>query len=279
MRTVLLRQRDVPEFPGATPETDLIAIDQPVDSDRLRTITTAQLWAPRTDPFERLPALLAQMPALVSLTISGSSMSGDAITRMQDSELPAGLEELHVLVETGKVLRWPDIRLPGLRALTVVGEFRFDTSAFPALEHLSFRPDRQLRTLRQALELPLTSINLQAVPTDETIFAELARRPLRFLGLHGGTKLTTLTGITDLQMLTSLQAKNLRNLADLAALRELPHIERLDIQYCTSIENIEVINDLSSLQQLTLVGCGNVGLDRIIRTIERLPKHTIGTTS
>lgn len=138
--------------------------------------------------------------------------------------------------------------MQGLRALTVVGEFRFDTSAFPALEHLSFRPDRQLRTLRQALELPLTSINLQAVPTDEAIFRELARRPLRFLGLHGGNKLTTLTGIDQLRMLTSMQMKNLRNLSDLAALRELPHLERLDIQYCTRIENIEVINDLPSLQ-------------------------------
>lgn len=76
-----------------------------MDSERLRAITRAQLWAPLTDPFERLPALLAQMPALVSLTISGSTMSGEAITRMQESELPAGLEELHVLVETGKGLR------------------------------------------------------------------------------------------------------------------------------------------------------------------------------
>lgn len=277
-RTVLLRHRNESEFPGVGESKDILVVDQPVDPARLAAITTAQVWAPRQDPFAELPEALAAMPALDSLTISASSATVAAISSLTDGSLPAALRELRILLDDGKTLRWPHITLPHLRALTVVAEFRFENDAFPHLESLSFRPDRTLRTLRQALALPLDELHLQAVPADEGIFELLAERPLRSLGLHGGTKLTSLTGIEALPELTLLRLKNLRNLSDIAALRALPRLEHLDIQYCTKIGDIEVLNDLPQLRRLTLVGCGDVGLERVQHTIDRLERRTIGAT-
>ncbi|MFC9985440.1 hypothetical protein, partial [Microbacterium keratanolyticum] len=224
------------------------------------------------------PEILSAMSALQSLTISGSSAVSAAITQLKEGDLPSQLSEIRVLIDDGKTLHWPRITLPNLRALTVVGELRFDEEQFPLLESLSFRPDRSLRTLRQALALPLVDLHLQLVPTDEEIFELLAARPLHSLGLHGGTKLTTLNGIGALSDLTTLRVKNLRNLSDISGLRMLPRLERLDLQYCTKISNIEVVNDLDSLSRLTLVGCGNVGVEKIQHTIDGLAQRTVGAT-
>lgn len=276
--TVLLRQRNESEFRGISRAREVVVVDQPRDLAHLPTITTAQLWAPHADPFLELPEILSAMSALQSLTISGSSAVSAAITQLKEGDLPSQLSEIRVLIDDGKTLHWPRITLPNLRALTVVGELRFDEEQFPLLESLSFRPDRSLRTLRQALSLPLVGLHLQLVPTDEEIFEMLAARPLHSLGLHGGTKLTTLDGIGALSDLTALQVKNLRNLGDISGLRMLPRLERLDLQYCTKISNIEVINDLDSLSRLTLVGCGNVGVEKIQHTIDGLAQRTVGAT-
>jgi len=95
----------------------------------------------------------------------------------------------------------------------------------------------------------------------------------------GGTKLKSLDGIETLAALTSVWLKNLSSLTDIRALVGLEQLKKLDIQYCKKIANIEVINDLSALRELTLVGCGKVGLKKIQAKIESLQKRTIGATT
>ncbi|MCK3769773.1 hypothetical protein MZK47_08845 [Microbacterium aerolatum] len=68
-------------------------------------------------------------------------------------------------------------------------------------------------------------------------------------------------------------------MSDISALRKLPKLTRLDIQYCRKIQGIEVLADLTSLERLTLVGCGDLGLTEVQNVIDRIPRTTIGATS
>lgn len=153
--------------------------------------------------------------------------------------------------------------------------------SFPALKVLSLYPDKSLRNLRQALALPLEELNILNVPVDGEIFNILSASVggLERLGLLGGSKLKSLDGIETLAALTSVWLKNLSSLTDIQALTGLEQLQKLDIQYCKKMANIEVINDLSALRELTLVGCGKVGLERIQAKIESLQKRTIGATT
>lgn len=102
---------------------------------------------------------------------------------------------------------------------------------------------------------------------------------LEHLGLLGGTKLRSLAGVEALAGLQSVWLKNLSSLDDIRALAGLEHLQRLDVQYCKRIANIEVINDLFALRELTIVGCGKVGLEKIEAKIKSLQKSTVGGTT
>ncbi|MFS3128968.1 hypothetical protein ACLM5J_11250 [Nocardioides sp. Bht2] len=275
--TVLLHSSHAEQFTGSG--RDLLFLDRPVDADTLARITSLQLWAPHHDPIQQLPPIITAMTSLKSLTISGSSTAPSLITQAGQGDLPQGLAELHLQQDYGKVLTWPEVAMPSLTTLSVAGRFRFDNAAFPALTSLSIYPDGPMKVVRQAMDLPLTELNLLNVPNDDELFPLLAQRPLRRLGLLSGTKLTGLAGIERLPHLETLRLKNLRNLADIAGLRTLPVLRFLDLQYCKKITNIEVLNDLEPLRRLTLVGCGNVGLPTIQERIDRLEKSTIGATA
>lgn len=275
--TVLLHSSHAEQFPGT--DRDLVFLDRPADADALGRITALQLWAPHHDLLQQLPPVIAAMTSLKSLTISGSSTTPSVITDAGQGDLPESLEELHLHQDYLKVLAWPDLVLPKLKRLSVAGRFRFDNAAFPELTSLSIQPDRSMKIVQQALEFPLSELNLLNVPVDAAdLFQLLDHRPLRQLGLLSGTRLTSLDGIGCLPHLEELRLKNLRNLTDIAGLRSLPALGSLDLQYCKKITNIEVLNDLESLRRLTLVGCGDVGLPAIQKRLDRLERSTIGAT-
>lgn len=275
--TVLLHSRHSEQFAGS--DRDLLFLDRPADVDALARITALQLWAPHNDPIQQLPPIIAAMPSLRSLTISGSSSTPSLITDARQGDLPDALVELKILEDYGKVLTWPDVVLPGLQRLFVAGQFRFTNATFPALTALSIYPDRAMKVVRQVLELPLTELQLLNVPVDEEVFPLIAELPLRRLGLLAGTKLTSLNGIDLLPGLEYLRLQNLRNLTDLSGLRGLPALEWLELLYCKKITTIDVLNDLDALRRLTLVGCGDVGLPVVQDRIDRLEKRTIGATT
>lgn len=255
-------------------------MDEVIPPERLAEIRTARLWAPSDDPIERLPEVIAQMPNLTSLTISGGGARPSMVAELREGDLPDALEELRVLSEQGRVLAWPDgLVLPRLTSLFVSDVLRFDAAAFPRLRRLSVTPDRILANVREGLQLPLDELNLLRLPLDEQVFDLASTRPLRHLGLLSGTKLSSLDGIQSLGGLESLRLKNLRALSDISALRELPDLKRLDIQYCRRLGGIDVLGDLPALARLTLVGCGEVGLAAIQDVIDRIPATMIGATT
>lgn len=274
---VLLRRRNDSGVFG--PDRELVFFDEPIRSERLVQIRTAQLWAPHDDRIEHLPKVLGEMEKLTSLTISGGSTKPSLVREIRPGDLPESLEELRLLDEHGRVLTWPEVVLPRLTTLFVSDVFRFDVSAFPRLRSASLKPDRTQANLREALRLPLDELNVLNVSLDGRIFEIVSARPLRRLGLLSGTKLASLDGIQALPALESLRLKNLRALADISALRDLPKLTQLDIQYCRKIQGIEVLAELTSLERLTLVGCGDLGLSGLREVIDRIPRTTIGATT
>src|SRR5690606_32304489 len=140
-------------------------------------------------------------------------------------------------------------------------------------------PQRSLNNVRQALELPLEEFNLLNVPTDEGIFRLVEPTGLRRLGLLGGRALASITGISALPQLESLRLKNLTSLSDISELGSLQRLEILDIQYCKKITSIAFINDLPRLRKLTLVGCGNIGLETIEAKLSTLETANTGATT
>lgn len=199
---------------------------------------------------------------------------------LEEGLLPEGIEALSIHLGVG-TLAWPGVVLSKLRTLYVDVPVRFDASSFPALKSLSIYPDKSLKNLRQALALPLEELNLLNVSEGSEIFNMLSTLAggLERLGLLGGTKLRSLDGIEALARLRSVWLKNLSSLDDIRALAGLEHLQRLDVQYCKKIANIEVINDLFALRELTIVGCGKVGLEKIEAKIKSLKKSTVGGTT
>lgn len=274
---VLLRRRNDRDVFG--PDRELVFVDEPVLPERLSQIRDVQLWAPHDDRIERLPEVIGQMENLTSLTISSGSSTPSLMAEIREGDLPESLKQLRILDEHGRVFVWPGVTLPRLTSLFVSDVFRFDASAFPELRRVSLKPDRAQANLREALRLPLDELNVLNVSLDERIFEIVAARPLRRLGLLSGTKLASLDGIQALPGLEALRLKNLRALSDISALRELSVLTALDIQYCRKIQGIEVLADLPTLERLTLVGCGDLGLTAVQDVIGRLPVTTIGATS
>ncbi|UOR00423.1 hypothetical protein MUN77_09595 [Leucobacter allii] len=274
--TVLLRSRHAAAFPD--PSRERLYVDRP-DPEVLERVEDAQLWAPRDDRFARLPEIIGAMPALRSLSIGAGSAEPSLVARAEPGGFPETLEELRLLEESGRILVWPELALPRLRSLTVLGRLRVDPGMLPGLEHLAVVPDRALRDLPQLLRLPLRGLELLRLPVGGEIFEALAGRPLERLALVSGTKLASLDGIAALPGLASLRLKNLSGLADVSALRALAELTRLDIQYCRRITDVTAIAALPKLERLTLVGCGSVGIDAIRETIDALPRCTIGATS
>jgi len=263
-----------------TPGAELVFFNAPFNTERLARIEQVHLWSPPGDKLEALPEILKEMRGLKTLSIGPGSIAPSIMDGLEEGLLPESIEALSIHLGTG-TLAWPGAMLPNLRTLYVDVPVRFDASSFPALKVLSLYPDKSLKNLRQALALPLEELNILNVPVDGEIFNILSASVggLERLGLLGGTKLKSLDGIETLAALTSVWLKNLSSLTDIRALVGLEKLKKLDIQYCKKIANIEVINDLSALRELTLVGCGKVGLEKIQAKIESLQKRTIGATT
>lgn len=266
------------EFP--TPGAELVFFNAPFNTEKLSRIESAHLWSPPGDKLEVLPEILKKMQGLKALSIGPGSIAPSIMDSLQEGLLPEGLEALSIHLGLG-TLAWPGVVLPKLRTLYVDVPVRFDASSFPALNALSIYPDKSLKNIRQALDLPLDELNLLNVPAGSEIFTVLSTQAgsLERLGLLGGTKLRSLDGVEALTGLRSVWLKNLSSLDGIRALVGLEHLQRLDVQYCKRIANIEVINDLSALRELTIVGCGKLGLEKIQAKIKSLQKSTIGGTT
>lgn len=257
---------------------DLVFYDQPYDAEYLSRVIDAHLWSPSDGPIDRLPEIITAMTNLKSLSIGPGRLLPTVVTELQQGDLPENLEELSVHIGD-RTLVWPDVVVPNLQTLYVGEPFRFKNEHFPRLRALSLYPQKSLNNVRQALELPLEELNLLNVPTDEGIFGLLEPVGLRRLGLIGGRTLTSITGINALAQLESLRLKNLTSLGDISELASLQRLEILNIQYCKKITGIAAINDLPRLRKLTLVGCGNIGLDTIEAKLSTLEAANTGSTT
>ena len=229
-------------------------------------------------PIGRLPEIISAMTNLRALSIGPGRMLPTVVTGLRQGDLPESLEELSVHIGD-RTLVWPEVVVPNLQTLYVGEPFRFKNEHFPQLRALSLYPQRSLNNVRQALELPLEELNLLNVPVDEEIFRLVEPVGLRRLGLIGGRTLTSLTGISALPRLESLRLKNLTSLGDISELSALQQLEIVNIQYCKKITGIAAINDLPRLRRLTLVGCGNVGLEKIEAKLTTLEWVNTGATT
>lgn len=144
---------------------------------------------------------------------------------------------------------------------------------------LSAVPDRRGVMLDRALQLPLKELNLWNVPFDTSVFNRLAALPLVALGVVNGRTLESLASIEQLAGLRSLLVKNQGILHTIRPIAALSNLEKLNIQYCKRIADIDVLGELSALQELTLVGCGDVGLGTLEETLRaRLRRSNIAAT-
>ncbi|MBD9474841.1 hypothetical protein DAI43_25245 [Achromobacter xylosoxidans] len=268
------RQRS--QFAGA--DERVVLYDAPPQEAVLASIEDVHLWAPPGDPLRELPGLLARLPALAHLSIGPGAVAGSVLTGLRADMLPASLRHLSIHPEPG-TYTWQAGPLPRLEALTVGATLRFEPEDFPALISLSMVPDRRGMLLDRALSLPLKELNLWNVPFDSSIFDRIAGLPLLALGLLAGRGLKTLSGIEQLTGLRSLRLKNLGALEKIGPISALENLERLDIQYCKRIADIGVLDMLTRLRELTLVGCGDVGLGELAQTLKaRLPRANIAAT-
>lgn len=273
--TVVLHSAHRDQFP--VPNRDLVFYDQPEHADRLSQITAVHLWSPPEGPVHRLPEVITAMTSLRTLSIGPGRILPSVVTGLRQGDLPESLEELSVHIGD-RSLVWPDVVVPNLTTLYVGGPLRFTSEHLPRLRALSLYPQRSLNDVRQALEQPLEELNLLNVPVNEDVFRLVKPFGLRRLGLLGGRTLTSLTGIGALAGLESLRLKNLTALGDISDLAALHRLEVVDIQYCTKITGIAVLNDLPRLRRLTLVGCGRIGLEKIEATLSTLEWANTGAT-
>ncbi len=255
-----------------------IYFNRPFDSKALERVEHAHLWAPPGSRIMRLPEIIASMTSLKELKVGPGSVDGGVISGLQQDDLPSSIEVLGI--HTGsKAINWPKVVLPNLKGLHSDAPLKFKAECFPRLESISLYPDKSLTNVAEALKLPITELNLLNVSIGSELFELLDPTRLRVLGLLGGRGLVSLEGIQRLQLLSSVRLKNLTSLEDISALAQLPALRRLDVQYCKNISNIDVLNELKVLEDLTLVGCGALGLSQVESKIASLVKCNIGATT
>lgn len=255
-RWLLMHSRQAAQAQGSD---QILFHDAPPDPATLATIEYVHLWAPPLDPVQELPALIARLPSLTHLSIGPGNIQASVVKNLRADMLPASLRHLSIFDCPGSHA-WSAGAMPRLESLEVNVPMRFKAEDFPALKSLSMLPDKPGKLLDQALRLPLQELNLFNVPFDESLFARIAALPLVSLGLMAGRSLKTLAGIEQLSRLRSLRLKNQGALETIRPIAALPALEWLSIQYCKKIADIHVLEELAGLQELTLVGCGNIGL-------------------
>lgn len=275
-RWLLMHSRQAAQAHGSD---QVIFHDAPPDAATLTTIEYVHLWAPPLDPVEEVPALIAQLPSLTHLSIGPGNIQGSVVKNLRADMLPASLRHLSIFDCPGSYT-WSAGPMPRLESLEVNVPIRFKAEDFPALRSLSILPDKQGKLLDQALRLPLAELNLFNVPFDATLFDRIAALPLVSLGLMSGRSLQTLAGIERLSGLRSLRLKNQGVLETIRPIAALPALEWLNIQYCKKITDIDALEELPGLRELTLVGCGNIGLGELeakLRT--QLQRSNIAATT
>lgn len=258
-RWLLMHSRQAAQAHGSD---QILFHDAPPDPATLATIEYIHLWAPPLDPVQELPALIARLTSLTHLSIGPGNIQASVIKNLRADMLPASLRHLSIFDCPGSHT-WSAGAMPQLESLEVNVPMRFKAEDFPALRSLSILPDKPGKLLDQALRLPLAELNLYNVPFDATVFDRIAALPLVSLGLMAGRSLQTLAGIEQLSGLRSLRLKNQGALETIRPIAALPALEWLNIQYCKKIADIDVLEELTGLQELTLVGCGNIGLGEL----------------
>ncbi|MFJ1299301.1 leucine-rich repeat domain-containing protein [Pseudomonadota bacterium AL_CKDN230030165-1A_HGKHYDSX7] len=257
----------------------VVHYDAPPDAATLARIRSAHLWAPYGDALTEVPALIATLPSLVSLSIGPGAIDPALIGRLRADMFPPSLRHLMLTPGQGNHT-WKGGPMPRLESLFVDRPLRFEPEDFSGLASLSVVPDNRGAALERALQLPLRELDLLNVPFDETLFGRVATLPLEAFGLVGGRTLKTLDGIEALPQLRALRIKNQNALQSIGALRGLPQLARLDIQYCKHITDVAVLDELADLQRLTLVGCGKLGLGELHARLEaRVPQTNIAATT
>lgn len=255
-RWLLMHSRQAAQAHGSD---QILFYDAPPDAATLATIEYVHLWAPPLDPVEAVPDLIAQLPSLTHLSIGPGNIQASVVKNLRADMLPASLRHLSIFDCQGSYT-WSAGPMPRLESLEVNVPMRFKAEDFPALRSLSILPDKQGKLLDQALRLPLAELNLFNVPFDATLFDRIAALPLVSLGLMSGRSLQTLADIERLSGLRSLRLKNQGVLETIRSIAVLPALKNLNIQYCKRITDIDVLGELAGLQELTLVGCGHIGL-------------------
>jgi len=260
------------------PNKPVVFYDAPPDEATLAQIESVHVWAPHDDPLTEMPALIARLPSLVDLSMGPGAIDPRVMTGLRADMLPDSLRHLS-LHPSQNSYTWKGGPLPQLESLTVGAALRFEPEDFPALMSLSAVPDRRGITLDRALQLPLKELNLWNVPFDTSVFDRLAALPLVALGIVNGRSLDSLAGIEQLADLRSLLVKNQGILHTIRPIAALSNLQKLNIQYCKRIADIDVLGELSPLQELTLVGCGDVGLGKLEETLRaRLRRSNIAAT-
>lgn len=274
-RWLILHSRQAAQAHGSD---QVLFHDAPPDAATLATIEYVHLWAPPLDPVQDLPELIARLPSLTHLSIGPGNIHASVLKNLRADMLPASLRHLSIFDCPGSHT-WSAGAMPRLESLEVNVPMRFKAEDFPALRSLSILPDKPGKLLDQALRLPLAELNLFNVPFDATLFDRIAALPLVSLGLMSGRSLQTLAGIERLSGLRSLRLKNQGQLEAIRPIAALPALIDLNIQYCKRIVDIEVLETMTGLQALTLVGCGDIGLGGLAaRLRDRLPRSNIAAT-
>lgn len=275
-RWLLMHSRQAAQAHGSD---QVLFHDAPPDAATLATIEYVHLWAPPLDPMQAVPDLIAQLPSLTHLSIGPGNIQASVVKNLRADMLPASLRHLSIFDCPGSYT-WSAGPIPRLESLEVNVPMRFKAEDFPALRSLSILPDKQGKLLDQALRLPLAELNLFNVPFDATLFDRIAALPLVSLGLMAGRSLQTLAGIERLSGLRSLRLKNQGVLETIRPIAALTALESLNIQYCKKITDIDVLEELPGLRELTLVGCGNIGLGGLEAELRaRLQRSNIAATT
>lgn len=269
-RWLLMHSRQAAQAHGSD---QVLFYDAPPDAATLATIEYVHLWAPPLDPVQAVPDLVAQLPSLTHLSIGPGNIQASVVKNLRADMLPASLRHLSIFDCPGSYT-WSAGPMPRLESLEVNVPMRFKAEDFPALRSLSILPDKQGKLLDQALRLPLAELNLFNVPFDAALFDRIAALPLVSLGLMSGRSLQMLAGIERLSGLRSLRLKNQGVLETIRPIAALPALESLNIQYCKKIADIDVLEELSGLQDLTLVGCGNIGLGGLEAKLHARLQHS-----
>lgn len=275
-RWLLMHSRQAAQAHGSD---QILFYDAPPDAATLAAIEYVHLWAPPLDPVQELPALIAQLPSLTHLSIGPGNIQASVVKNLRAEMLPASLRHLSIFDCPGSYT-WSAGSMPQLESLEVNVPMRFKAEDFPALTSLSMLPDKAGKLLDQVLRLPLQELNLFNVSFDESLFNRIAALPLVSLGLMAGRSLKTLAGIEQLSGLRSLRLKNQGLLETIGPIAALPALEQLNIQYCKRITDIDVLGELAGLQEMTLVGCGDIGLrDWEAKLRAKIPRVNIGATT